>query len=113
MAQPKDFGFGEEERMLRDSARKLMKDAVDVPALRAMLARNHIEAYETTPQPVANDEKLWRQLVELGWTAVAVPEAAGGIGMKMTAVAALAEETGRACLPSPLSSTILATLVLR
>jgi len=113
MAQPKDFGFGEEERMLRDSARKLMKDAVDISALRAMLPRDHVAAYETTPQPLAYDEKLWRQMVDLGWTAVAVPEAAGGIGMKMPAVAALAEEIGRACLPSPLPSTILATLALR
>lgn len=113
MSQPKNFGFGEEERMLRDSARKLMRDAVDVSALRAMLPRDHVEAYETTPQPLAHDEKLWRQMVDLGWTAVAVPEAAGGIAMKMAAIAALAEETGRACLPSPLSATILATLALR
>jgi alkylation response protein AidB-like acyl-CoA dehydrogenase len=113
MAQPKDFGFGEEETMLRDSARKLMKDAADVTALRRMLAKSHLEAYETLPQPVAFDEKLWRQMVELGWTSVAVPEAAGGLGMKMVAVAALAEEVGRACLPSPLVSTLLATLVLR
>ena len=48
------------------------------------------------------DEELWRQMVELGWTALAVPEAAGGAGMKMVAVAALAEEAGRAALPSPL-----------
>jgi alkylation response protein AidB-like acyl-CoA dehydrogenase len=113
MAQPKNFGFGEEEGMLRDSARKLMKDAVDVSALRAMLAKNHVEAYEKTPQPVAYDEKLWRRMVDLGWTAVAVPESAGGMGMKMTAVAALSEEIGRACLPSPLMSTILTTLALR
>jgi len=113
MAQPKDFGFGEEERMLRDSARKLMKDTVDVSALRAMLAKNHVEAYEKTPQPLAYDEKLWRRMVDLGWTAVAVPESAGGMGMKMAAVAALSEEIGRACLPSPLTSTILTTLALR
>jgi len=113
MAQPKNFGFGEEERMLRDSARKLMKDTVDVSALRAMLAKNHVEAYEQTPQPVAYDETVWRRMVDLGWTAVAVPESAGGMGMKVTAVAALSEEIGRACLPSPLTSTILTTLVLR
>jgi alkylation response protein AidB-like acyl-CoA dehydrogenase len=113
MAQPKDFGFGEEETMLRDSARKLLKDSADISALRGMLAKNHIEAYETSPQPVAFDEKLWRRMVDLGWTAVAVPESAGGMGMKMVAVSALAEEIGRACLPSPLTSTLLAALVLR
>ncbi len=113
MSQPKDFGFGEEERMLRDAARKLLKDEVDAAALRAMVAKSHIEAYETFPQPVAYDEKLWRRMVELGWTSVAVPESAGGLGMKMVAVAALAEELGRAAVPSPLTATLAATLVLR
>jgi alkylation response protein AidB-like acyl-CoA dehydrogenase len=42
-----------------------------------------------------------------------VPEEAGGVGMKMVAVAALAEEIGRAALPSPLIATLLATCVLR
>jgi alkylation response protein AidB-like acyl-CoA dehydrogenase len=52
-------------------------------------------------------------MVELGWTSLAVPESAGGAGMKMVAVAALAEEAGRAALPSPLIATLLATCVLR
>jgi alkylation response protein AidB-like acyl-CoA dehydrogenase len=113
MSQPKDFGFGEDERMLRDAARKLLRDEVDAAALRAMVAKSHVEAYETSPQPVAYDEKLWRHMVELGWTTVAVPESAGGLGMKMVAVASLAEELGRAAVPSPLPSTLAATLVLR
>ena len=52
-------------------------------------------------------------MVELGWTALAVPETAGGVGMKMVGVAALAEEIGRAALPSPLVATLVATLALR
>src|SRR4030095_16666436 len=42
-----------------------------------------------------------------------VPDTAGGVGMKMIAVATLAEEIGRAALPSPLLSTMIATTVLR
>ena len=42
-----------------------------------------------------------------------MPEAAGGVGMKMIAVAALAEELGRAALPSPLTATLVATVLLR
>ena len=113
MSQPKDFGFGEEEVMLRDAARKLLKEEVDASALRAMVAKSHVEAYETSPQPAAYDEELWRRMVDLGWTAVAVPESAGGLGMKMVAVTALAEELGRAAVPSPLPATLAATLVLR
>src|SRR5262245_43801002 len=52
-------------------------------------------------------------MVDLGWTALAVPEVAGGAGMKCVAIAALAEEIGRRAMPSPLPSTLLATFVLR
>jgi len=105
MAQPKDFGFGSEEQMVRDSARKLLKDAAGIETLRALVARDHKSAYESAVQPAPWDERLWRQMVELGWTALAVPDDCGGAGMKMVAVAALAEELGRAAVPSPLTST--------
>ncbi len=113
MAQPKDFGFGSEEQMVRDSARKLLKDTAGIETLRALVARDHKSAYESAVQPAPWDERLWRQMIELGWTALAVPEDAGGAGMKMVAVAALAEELGRVALPSPLTSTLIATMVLR
>jgi len=113
MAQPRDFGFGPDEAMLRDSARRFLKENAGIDKLRALVAKDHREAYEAPTPPAAWDESLWRQMVELGWTALAVPESAGGIGMSMTAVAALAEEVGHAALPSPLISTLLATCVLR
>ncbi|MCC6849642.1 MAG: acyl-CoA/acyl-ACP dehydrogenase [Deltaproteobacteria bacterium] len=113
MAQPKDFGFGSEEQMLRDAARKFLKDHAPIEKLRALVAKDHKLAYESAVQPLAWDERVWKQMVELGWTALAVPESAGGAGMKTIAVAALAEEIGRAALPSPLIATLIATAVLR
>jgi alkylation response protein AidB-like acyl-CoA dehydrogenase len=112
MAQPKDFGFGDDETMLRDSARKFLSENAGIEKLRKLVG-DHEEAYGSTPQPVAYDEGLWRQMVDLGWSTLAVPEAAGGAGMKMVAVAALAEEAGRVALPSPLIATLIATCVLR
>jgi alkylation response protein AidB-like acyl-CoA dehydrogenase len=113
MAQPKDFGFGPDELMLRDSARRFLKDNAGIEKLRATVAKDHHEAYEGGTPPAAWDESLWKKMVELGWTALAVPAEAGGAGMTTTAVAALAEEVGRVALPSPLISTLLATYVLR
>lgn len=113
MGQPKDFGFGEDERMLRDSARKFFGDNAPVEKLRHLVAGDHKAAYESEQAPLAYDEDLWRKMVELGWTTLAVPESAGGAGMKMVAVAALAEEAGRVALTSPLIATLLATCVLR
>ena len=113
MSQPKDFGFAEDEQMLRDSARKFLSDNAGIETLRRSVARDHREAYESAVPPAIYDVDLWRKIVELGWTSLAVPEDAGGAGMKMVAVAALAEEAGRAALVSPLITTLLASCVLR
>jgi alkylation response protein AidB-like acyl-CoA dehydrogenase len=51
-------------------------------------------------------------MVDLGWTALAVPESAGGVGMPWVAVAALLEESGRAAVPAPLLVTLQATALL-
>jgi alkylation response protein AidB-like acyl-CoA dehydrogenase len=113
MSQPRDFGFAEDEQMLRDSARKFLSDNAGIETLRRSVARDPHEAYEGAVPPLTYDAELWRKIVELGWTSLAVPEDAGGAGMKMVAVAALAEEAGRAALVSPLNTTLLATCVLR
>jgi alkylation response protein AidB-like acyl-CoA dehydrogenase len=113
MALSKDFGFGPDEQMVRDQARRFLADHVPADKLRAMVARDHLEAYETEVQPASWDEELWREMVGLGWTALGVPEAAGGLGMKPIVSVALAEEIGRVALPSPLPATMLATAVLR
>jgi alkylation response protein AidB-like acyl-CoA dehydrogenase len=98
---------------VRDSARKVLSENAGIESLRKLVAADHRQAYETDVPPARYDENLWRKMVELGWTSLAVPESAGGAGMKMVAVAALAEEAGRAALPSPLISTLMATCVLR
>ena len=113
MALTKDFGFGEDEKMVRDQARRLLRENAGIERLRTLVARDHHAAYESAVQPAPWDEKLWQEMVGLGWTALAVPEEAGGLGMKTIAVAALAEEAGRVALPSPLTATLIATTVLR
>jgi alkylation response protein AidB-like acyl-CoA dehydrogenase len=113
MAQPKDFGFGSEEQMVRDQARKLLREKAGIERLRALVAKDHHAAYEGPEPPCAWDPALWDEMVSLGWTALWVPESAGGVGMKTVAVTAVAEEIGRAAAPSPLPATLQATAVLR
>ncbi len=108
--QPKNFGFGEDETMLRDSARKFFDDNCSPDKIHNQVAHNpdihrDIECIW--------DKNLWQQIVELGWTAAYVPEEAGGIGMPLVSIVALAEEAGKAAFPSPLISTFCATFVLR
>ncbi len=110
MTQPKDFGFDDDATMLRDTARKFLADNLPTDKLHRLVAANS-DPYRT---PACDwDRNLWRQIVELGWTTVAVPEADGGMGMNLAALAGLAEEVGRAALPSPFIATAIATLALR
>lgn len=107
--QPKNFGFGEDETMLRDSAQKFFSDNCSADKIHGLVAHDH-NVHRSND--CLWDKDLWQQIVELGWTAVCVPEAAGGIGMPLVAAVALAEEIGRVAFPSPLLSTFNATFVL-
>lgn len=111
-AMPRDFGFGEDEALVRDMARKLLADALPIETLRQLVAGDHEATYERGERP-GWDEGLWKQCVELGWTGLAVPEAQGGAALPLVGVAALVEEAGRAAFPSPLLSTLGASYVLR
>jgi alkylation response protein AidB-like acyl-CoA dehydrogenase len=112
MAQSRNFGFGADATMLRYGARRLLQQRAGLDSLRKTAARDHVEAYESRLQPARYDEKLWLQMVELGWPAVTVPERWGGLGMNTVAAISLAEEIGRAALPTPLTATLGATAVL-
>jgi len=50
VAQPKDYGFGEEEQILRDSARKFLDEVAAIDKVRRMVAADQAEAYEE-PEP--------------------------------------------------------------
>jgi alkylation response protein AidB-like acyl-CoA dehydrogenase len=111
-APPRDFGFGEDEQLLRDLARRFLDEHMPVERLRALVAADPDAAYHRGERP-SWDEGIWKQIGELGWAGLAVPEAAGGVGGKMVGIAALVEEVGRHGLPSPLVATLCAAFALR
>ncbi len=108
--QPKNFGFGEDETLLRDSARKFFTDHCSPDKIHALVAQN-----PDINRPIESiyDRDLWQQIVALGWPGACVPEAAGGAGMPLVAAIALAEEAGRVAFPSPLLSTLCAVALLK
>ena len=109
MTQQKNFGFGEDEAMLRDAAAKFFADHASADKIHRQVADD-----SNIHREIASiwDKDLWQQITELGWTAACVPEEAGGIGMPLVAAVALAEEAGKAAFPSPLLATFNATFVL-
>lgn len=85
--------------MIRDSARGLL--GTDMARVRRLRF--------TEP---GFDTALWRAMGEAGWIGLAVPEDAGGTGLGMAEMMALAEEMGRACAPEPLIGGALSAHLL-
>ncbi len=110
MTQPKDFGYGIEEQLLQSEARKFFRKNLDELKLMELVGRDSDP--HRKPESLW-DKKMWNQMAALGWTTLAVPEEAGGIGMSAVTVASFIEETGRAALPSPLIATVNVTYTLR
>jgi alkylation response protein AidB-like acyl-CoA dehydrogenase len=96
------FAFDEQQEALRRQARRFCAEHASSAAVR--------RAMETVDGFVP---ETWAQLVELGWTALLVPEAYGGAGLGAVELVALFEETGASLLCAPIFSTVcLATPAL-
>lgn len=109
---PRDFGFGEDESMLRDVARKMLDERLPMEKLRTLVAEAPAPIYEDG-EPVPWDQKLWAEITDLGWTGLAVGEDEGGSDISLIGIAGMIEEVGRHALPSPLIPTLCATMVMR
>ena len=59
------------------------------------------------------DRDVWRQMCDMGWAGLRVPEAEGGAGFGMQEYCALAEELGAGLVPEPLIPCVLTASVLQ
>jgi alkylation response protein AidB-like acyl-CoA dehydrogenase len=99
-----DFTFSPEQIALRESVRSFL--AAEAPNEYVRRMAEHDDAGIT--------DDVWRKIVDLGWTALLVPESAGGLGLGLVDAVVVQEEMGRAVFPGPFfSSAILATLAAR
>ena len=88
------FVHSEEQRLIRDSARALLAGRAGPAQLRAALSESR-----------GYDGALWRTMVELGWTGLALPEDCGGAGLGWVELCILQEEQGRLLVASPFFAT--------
>lgn len=91
------FDLSDEERALRDEARRFLEREAPVAHARAAMEQ----------RPAAPSE-VWRSMAGLGWMGLAIPEAYGGAGLGFVAQAILCEEIGRVVLPEPYTPTVAA-----
>jgi len=98
-----DFTFTEEQEILRDSARRFIDKEWRAEDIKAFV--DHRRSFT---------EEMWQKIVDLGWTAVLIPEADGGLGLTFVDLAVILEEMGRGPMPGPfISSVVLAGEAIR
>jgi alkylation response protein AidB-like acyl-CoA dehydrogenase len=90
-----NFDFSDDQKQLRDEARKFLTEKCPPKAVRSVLDGK--EPY---------DRALWKGLAEMGFLGVAIPEAYGGAGAGHLELCVISEEMGRALAPVPFSSTV-------
>jgi alkylation response protein AidB-like acyl-CoA dehydrogenase len=90
-----NFDFSDEQKQLRDEARRFLSENCTPKHVRAIL-----EGKDTY------DRALWKGLADLGLIGVAIPEEFGGAGAGRLELCVVAEELGRALAPVPYSSTV-------
>ncbi|HEV7678876.1 MAG TPA: acyl-CoA dehydrogenase family protein [Candidatus Dormibacteraeota bacterium] len=90
-----DFGFSEEQDLLRGQARDFLDKQSAPSAVRTLMASES-----------GHDPALWSRMADLGWTAIPFPEQHGGLGLGMVDLTVVLEEMGRHVTPSPLLSSV-------
>jgi alkylation response protein AidB-like acyl-CoA dehydrogenase len=90
-----NFDFSDEQKQLRDTARKFLAEKCPPKAVRAVIDGK-----------APYDRELWKGLAEMGFLGVAIPEGYGGTGAGHLELCVIAEEMGRALAPVPFSSTV-------
>jgi len=90
-----DFDFSPEQKEIQHQAARLLAERCDLRAVRRVLEGEQ-----------AFDSPLWKQVAELGWLGVAIPENCGGLGSSPSTLCVIAEELGRALAPLPVASSI-------
>jgi len=91
-----DFGFSEEQEMLRQSARQFLESECAMTYVRKMM-----------DDDTGYSEEQWRKMAALGWQGLILPEEHGGSGLNMVDLIVVLEEMGRAVMPGPFFATVI------
>jgi alkylation response protein AidB-like acyl-CoA dehydrogenase len=89
-----DISLSEEQELLQGSTRDFLQQECPIRLVRAM--EEDEKGY---------DPNLWRQMAELGWLGLVLPESYSGSGGTMMDLVVLLEEFGRALVPGPFVPT--------
>ena len=88
--------LNEEQQSLKDIAKEFLQKNAPV---------THFREIRDTENELGYDQDLWKQMVDLGWSGILVPEEYGGFDFGMVGMGSIFEEMGKMLTPSPLFST--------
>jgi alkylation response protein AidB-like acyl-CoA dehydrogenase len=91
-----DFELGEEQIMLKTSARDFLENECPKQLVRDMMEDERGYAPE-----------LWAKMADLGWMGLVFPEEYDGVASSFLDLAVLLEEMGRALMPGPFVPTVV------
>lgn len=90
--------LNEEQTMIRDGAKSWVSEKSPVTAFRKMRDSGNADGF---------DRNAWKEMAEMGWAGILIPEDLGGTGLGYLTLGLVLEETGRTLTASPLISTAL------
>jgi len=90
--------LNEDQLMFRDAAKRFAAERAPVAQLRQL--RDSRDA-------VGFDRKVWKEMAEMGWAGVLIPEEFGGFGFGFVGAGLIAEEIGRNLSATPFLSTAI------
>lgn len=90
-----DFTFNDEQQQLRSTARTFLEEHSGSAGVRAAMQSE--AGYES---------QVWKQICELGWPAVIIPEQYDGLGLSYVELVALLEVMGESLLCAPFFSSV-------
>ena len=88
--------LNEEQQMLSDSAKDFAANRTPV---------NHFRSLRDNNDPLNWDKDVWKEMVELGWSGILIPEEFGGSDFGLAGISVIMQEVGKTLTPSPLFAT--------
>jgi acyl-CoA dehydrogenase len=96
-----NLAYSEEQIELLDVATTFCRDKSPIDKVRKLI-----------DSELGYDPAIWAEIASLGWTAIAIPEAYGGVGLTIAEIVPVVEQMGRNLMASPFVSSALAAQAL-
>ena len=102
MSKPSSQAATEHRKLLADSVADFVERGTDLARVRRLRGTSG-----------EHDRAVWKQMAELGWLGILVPERYGGLGLGLAEAAIVAKGLARSLAPEPLTAAaVLAATAL-